>query len=43
MLKKKLLTYRIQGNYTIYKTTKKGKNVIQLLCYKDKPLGKHRY
>jgi len=42
MLKKKLLTYRKQGRWTIYKTTKKGKKLMKLLCYSDKPLGVNR-
>ena len=42
MLAKKLLKYRKQGKYTIYKTTAKGHTLAQLLCYKDKPLGKQR-
>lgn len=42
MLKKKLLRYRKQGRWTIYKTTKKGEHLMKLLCYQDKPLGVKR-
>lgn len=42
LLDKKLVIYRKQGSYTIYKTTKKGEKLMELLSYNDKPLGKQR-
>jgi len=42
LLEKKLISYRKEGKYTIYKTTKKGENLMLLLCYTDKPTGRFR-
>lgn len=36
LLSKKLISYRKEGHYTIYKTTKKGEKLMLLLCYTDK-------